>query len=93
MKARGTVKKATVPIGCTMKCKDCFYLGEKPSWDNEDGWNIDGALDIAECRRYPPTFCKGAMTKNEYGVYPVVFVDAYWCGEWRAKTKQGKEEK
>jgi len=74
----------------TPKCKTCLYLGEKPTWAEKDGWNIEGDFDIAECRRYPPTFCNGQMTHPEYGVYPIVFVDCYWCGEWCLNTKNRK---
>ena len=73
-----------------MKCKDCVFLGKEPYWAREDGWNIEGDFDIAECHRFPPTFCKGIMTQDDYGVFPVVFVDEYWCGEWHAKTKERK---
>jgi len=70
-----------------MKCRDCFYRGPSPDWANADGWNFDGEVDIAECRRLPPTFNRDTMTHKEYGTFPVVFLDDYYCGEWRSKRK------
>ena len=72
-------------------CKQCDYLGDRPFWGEEEGWNLDKDLDIAECRRLPPTFCSGVMTHKEYGVFPVVFLD-WWCGEWRLKDDKSKQK-